>query len=91
MAGNWSSAEPAKDHDCGGKPGEKFPCHQHFAPHRREHVIVQTLIHHFAAKQIGEDADAAEEDRDTQVEELENAREDLYILAERIVASLLCR
>ena len=46
---------------------------------------MQALIHHFAPKQIHEDAHAAEKDRDAEIEELENSCEDLHVIPQLIL------
>ena len=50
--------------------------HQQFAAQRRQVVVVQRLLQHFAAEQVGEDAHAAEEDPEAQIVEVEQAGED---------------
>src|SRR5262249_53713518 len=55
--------------------GEVFAGDQHFAAHGREEVIVQGLLEHLTAEEIGEDTHGAEEDSGAQVIEHEESGE----------------
>src|SRR5262245_29347742 len=67
---------PAKDHDRCSEAGEKLACHQDFAAHRRQEVVVQTFLDHVSFEQPGEEPQAAEEDSERQVIELEDTGQD---------------
>ena len=49
---------------CRQQSGQEFSHHQYFPPDRRKKVKVETLVENFAAEQIHEDSQAAEEDRE---------------------------
>src|ERR1035438_359026 len=60
--------------DAGGQQsGEELSHHQHIAADWRKKIEMQTLIEDLAAKQIHEDSQTAEEDREAQIEKLEHA------------------
>src|SRR6185437_7411095 len=52
---------------------KEFAQQQHFPSNRGEKVIVQAALDNLSAKKPGEDTEAPEEDRQAQVEELEDA------------------
>jgi hypothetical protein len=70
--------------DRGGRdqPGRVLAREQHLAPRRREEPVVQRPVAHLPAEEIHEHAEAAEEDRQPQVEVLEDPREDHPVLFE---------
>jgi len=65
----------AEDNAGHEKAREVFPSHQNFAAHRREEVVVKALLEHLAAEQVHEDRHGAEEDRQAQHVQLEDAGE----------------
>ena len=71
-----------EDDDGGDEAGEVFSQDQDFAAHGSEEVVVQAFVEHLAAEEVHEDADAAEEDRQAQIEVLEDGGEDEGVLRE---------
>src|SRR5262249_26846699 len=55
---------------------------EHLAADWREEVIVQAAVEDFAAEQVHEDAEAAEEDYDPHIQRLKDSRKDIRVLAE---------
>src|SRR5579872_5912677 len=56
--------------------GKKFAYHQHFTAHRSQKVVMQAALDHVAAEQPGKNADAAEENAEAYVIDLEDAGQD---------------
>ena len=56
-------------------PARNFPDHQHVAANRRQKIKVQALVQNLSPKKIHEDSEAAEEDRQPQIEKLEHPGE----------------
>ena len=72
----------AEDRGRRDQPGGILAREQHLAPRRREKPEVQRPVAHLPAEEIHEDAQTAEEDREPQVEVLEDPREDRPVLFE---------
>src|ERR1700676_2140495 len=79
----------AEDRNGSDQASQVFADCQDLAANGREQVEMQALIQHLAAKQVGEHAHTAEEDRQAQVEKLEDAGEDQGILGDRIPIPLI--
>src|SRR6266403_5745807 len=52
--------------------GQKLPCHQQFAPHGREKIIVQAFFHYFPAEEPCEQAHTAKENAHAEIEDLKH-------------------
>ena len=72
----------AEDHAGRNQSGRILAREQYLAPRRREKPEVQRPVAHLAAEEIHEDAQTAEEDREPQVEVLEDPREHRAVLFE---------
>ena len=82
MARKREQRPAAEDHGRGDQSGRILSREQHLARRRREEPVVQRAVAHLAAEEIHEHAEATEEDRQPQVEELEDAGEDRPVLFE---------
>jgi hypothetical protein len=60
---------------------------EELAAHGGEQIVVQAAFHHLASEQAGEQAQAAEEDAQAQVVELEDAGEDGGVLVQRVAVA----
>ena len=72
-------------------PGQIFAEEQRLPPRGRQQPVVQRLVQHFAAEQIHEDAQTTEEDRQRQVEVLEDCGKDgtvFFKIHERLAANV---
>src|SRR5580704_16039167 len=79
----------AEDRDCCNQTGQVFADRQDLAANGREQVEVQALIQHLAAEQVGEHAHTGKENRQPQVEKLEDAGEDQGVLGDGIPIPLI--
>ena len=66
----------------GQQAGKKFSRHQDLAPYRRQKIKVKAPVEDFAAKQIHENSQASEKDRQPQKKELEDSGEHDRVLAQ---------
>ena len=64
-------------------PAANLRQQQHFAPHRRQQIEVQAALDHLPANQPRKNAQAAEEDAQANVIELDDARQDIGVVAHR--------
>ena len=65
-----------ENHRRGEQAGKVLPGHQHLAPDGREQVEMEALVQHLTAEQVHENADASEEDRQSQVIKLKDRGKD---------------
>src|SRR5260370_33650934 len=66
---------PAEGHYRGQNAGQEFPNDQNLASHGHQGVIVQTLLHNFAAEEPGKQSHPREDDGAVQIE-LEDVSKD---------------
>ncbi len=71
-----------KNHGRRDQPGAVFPGQEHLAPRGREEPEMQCLIQHLAPEEIHENAEAAEEYRQPQVEKLKHSGKYLAVFFE---------
>src|SRR5215471_20467060 len=75
-----------EDQNRGHDSRKKLPCYQHLTPQRSQKVIMKALLHHLATKQPGKQSQAAEEDSESKVKELEDAGKDSGVFTQTAIA-----
>src|ERR1051325_7019458 len=76
------SGADGENQGCRDQSSQVLPGQERLAAGRREKPEVQGLVQHLAAEQVHENAEAAEKDRQSKIEELKNSREDAAVFLE---------